>query len=306
MDTAHPTCSGIVRGDLSFAPDYARVSTTDQSLNIQSDALKAAGCEKIFADHGVSGAKTERPGLNKALEHVRKDDDVFVIWKLDRLGRSLSHLLSIIEDLRQRGANFASVEDAFDTSTASGKMIFSVMGVMAEYERNLTRERTMAGLASALARGRKGGRPKQLDEGQVRVAILRRSGPAIALAYAGELTIKEICEQVGCSRSTYYRQVAPRLKAPAAAEPLQLDQSVYVVLSAAATTKTKPEPKPKLSYVCKRQPSAGGVVHAFAGQIGPSNWRRPALCGAKPFSQKIWEISEWAEVSCAKCRRKLS
>ncbi|MGB3789502.1 MAG: recombinase family protein [Phormidesmis sp.] len=102
-----------------------------------------------------------------------------------------------------KGADFASVQDGFDTSTASGKMVFSVIGAMAEYERNLTRERTMAGLASARARGRKGGRPKQLDESQVKVAI--------ALADAGELTINEICEQVECSRSTYYRQVAPRL-----------------------------------------------------------------------------------------------
>ena len=282
---------------------YARVSTTDQSLDLQTDALKKSGCEKIFTDHGVSGAKTERPGLDEALGHVRKGD-VLVIWKLDRLGRSLRHLLSIIEDLRQRGANFASIQDGFDTSTASGKMVFSVIGAMAEYERNLTRERTKAGLASARARGRKGGRPKQLDEGQVRVAI--------ALAEAGELMIREICEQVGCSRSTYYRQVAPRLKSAAPA-PLQIDQSVYVAPSAAATGKAKAKvkakvasnTKPKLSYVCKRQPSKGGIVHAFAGEIGPKNWRRPALCGAKPSKEKSWEISEWAEVSCAKCRRKL-
>ena len=181
---------------------YARVSTTDQNLDLQTDALKTAGCEKIFSDRGASGAKTERPGLDKALDQIRKGD-ILVIWKLDRLGRSLSHLLSIIEDLKRKGANFASIQDAFNTSTASGKMVFSVIGAMAEYERNLTRERTIAGLASARARGRKGGRPKQLDEGQVRVAI--------ALAEAGELTIKEICEQVSCSRSTYYRQIAPLL-----------------------------------------------------------------------------------------------
>lgn len=165
---------------------------------------------------------------------------ILVIWKLDRLGRSLSHLLSIIEDLKQKGANFASIQDGFDTSTASGKMVFSVIGAMAEYERNLTRERTMAGLASARARGRKGGRPKRLDEGQVRVAILRRSGLAIALAEAGKLTIRKICEQVDCSRSTYYRQVAPRLKALADNALLQLDQSVCVAPSAKANAKPKP------------------------------------------------------------------
>ena len=190
---------------------YARVSTNDQNLDLQTDALEDAGCEKIFTDQGVSGAKAERPGLEKALDQIRKND-VLIIWKLDRLGRSLKHLLSIIEDLRDRGAHFASIQDGFDTSTASGKMVFSVIGAMAEYERNLTRERTRAGLAAARTRGRMGGRPKALDESQVKVAI--------ALAEAGELTINQICEQVGCSRSTYYRQVAPRLKVTVADEAL--------------------------------------------------------------------------------------
>ena len=190
---------------------YASVSTVDQNLELQTDALTEAGCKKIFSDHGVSGAKAERPGLDEALDRIRKKDTL-VIWKLDRLGRSLSDLLSIVEYLKDRGAHFLSIQDGFDTSTASGKMVFSVIGAMAEYERNLIRERTMAGLAAARARGRMGGRPKALDKRQVKVAILRRSGPAIALAEAGELTINQICEQVGCSRSTYYRQVAPQLK----------------------------------------------------------------------------------------------
>ena len=181
---------------------YARVSTADQSLDLQTDALKAAGCKKIFSDRGVSGTKAERPGLDKALAQIRKKDTL-VIWKLDRLGRSLSDLLSIVEYLRERGANFLSIQDGFDTSTASGKMVFSVIGAMAEYEHNLIRERTMAGLAAARSRGRMGGRPKSLDESQVKVAI--------ALAEAGKLTINEICAQVGCSRSTYYRQIAPLL-----------------------------------------------------------------------------------------------
>lgn len=182
---------------------YARVSTADQNLDLQTDALEEAGCKKIFSDRGVSGAKAERPGLDKALEHIRKKD-VLVIWKLDRLGRSLSDLLSIVEYLKERGANFLSIQDGFDTSTASGKMVFSVIGAMAEYEHNLIRERTMSGLVAARARGRMGGRPKSLDESQVKVAL--------ALAEANELTINEICEQVGCSRSTYYRQVRPKLK----------------------------------------------------------------------------------------------
>ena len=182
---------------------YARVSTVDQNLELQMDALKEAGCEKIFSDRGVSGAEAERPGLDEALDRIRKKDTL-VIWKLDRLGRSLSDLLSIVEYLKDRGAHFLSIQDGFDTSTASGKMVFSVIGAMAEYERNLIRERTMAGLAAARARGRMGGRPKALDKSQVKVAI--------ALAKEGALTIQEVCEQVGCSRSTYYRQVAPHLK----------------------------------------------------------------------------------------------
>ena len=181
---------------------YARVSTVDQNLELQTDALTEAGCKKIFSDRGVSGAKAERPGLDEALDRIRKKDTL-VIWKLDRLGRSLSDLLSIVEYLKDRGAHFLSIQDGFDTSTASGKMVFSVIGAMAEYERNLIRERTMAGLKAARARGRMGGRPKALDRSQVKVAI--------TLAEAGELTINEICEQVGCSRSTYYRQVAPRI-----------------------------------------------------------------------------------------------
>ena len=181
---------------------YARVSTADQNLDLQMDALEAAGCKKIYSDRGVSGAKAERPGLDKALEHIRRKDTL-VIWKLDRLGRSLSDLLSIVEYLKERGAHFLSIQDGFDTSTASGKMVFSVIGAMAEYERNLIRERTMAGLKAARARGRMGGRPKVLSKSQVKVAI--------ALANDSELTINEICEQIGCSRSTYYRQVAPNL-----------------------------------------------------------------------------------------------
>lgn len=182
---------------------YARASTADQSLNLQIDALQKAGCEKICSDQGISGAKSDRPGLNEALEYVRKGDTL-VIWKLDRLGRSLKHLIEVVEALGEQGVNFESLQDGFDTSTANGRLVFHIFCSLAQFERELTRERTMAGLASARSRGRMGGRPKQLEEAQVKVAI--------ALANAGELNIKEICSQIDCSRSTYYRQVAPRLK----------------------------------------------------------------------------------------------
>ena len=162
----------------------ARASTPDQNLDLQTDALREAGCEKIFSDRGVSSAKAERSGLDKALDHIRKKDTL-VIWKLDRLGRFLSDLLSIVEYLKEQGVHFLSIQDGFDTSSASGKMVFSVIGAMAEYERNLIRKQTMAGLvAAARARGRLGGRPKSLDQSQVKVAILRRTWPAIALAFA--------------------------------------------------------------------------------------------------------------------------
>ena len=184
---------------------YARTSTTEQKLDLQIDALNKAGCEKIFTDVGISGSTSARPGLDEALDYARRGDSL-VIWKLDRLGRSLSHLLEIVEGLKIQGVQFASIQDGFDTSTAAGKMVFSVMGAMAEYERNLIKERTMAGLASARARGRMGGRPKALGKKQIKVAI--------SLANANEMTVKEICEQVGCSRSTYYRQVLPRLNDP--------------------------------------------------------------------------------------------
>ena len=124
---------------------YARVSTNNQNLDLQTDALQAAGCKKIFSDHGLSGAKAERPGLDKALDQLRKGD-ILVIWKLDRLGRSLSHLLSIIEDLKQKGVHFASVQDGFDTSTSSGKIVFSVIGAMAECESTWTQRWSSEGI----------------------------------------------------------------------------------------------------------------------------------------------------------------
>lgn len=197
---------------------YARVSTLDQSLNLQIDALKREGCDRIFTDEGISGSKRERPGLDEALTFIR-EGDTLVIWKLDRLGRSLSHLLEIIEGFKKRGVHFRSIQDSFDTATAAGKMIFSVMGAMAEYERNLTHERTMAGLASARARGRMGGRPYKLTEADIKIGV--------ALAEKGEMTVGEICEQIGCKRNTYYRRIAPRLK-KVEVPALELNQLDYV------------------------------------------------------------------------------
>lgn len=181
---------------------YARVSTLDQKMDLQIDALKEAGCEKIFTDQ-CSGAKAQRPGLDEALEFIRKDD-CLVIWKLDRLGRSLKHLVDTLEMLKDRGIGFKSIRDGFDTTTAAGMFLFNVMGAMAEFEREIIRERVNAGLTAARARGVKGGRKPVLNSTQIKLGV--------ALAKNREIEIAEICEQLKCSRSTYYRQIAPLLK----------------------------------------------------------------------------------------------
>lgn len=140
---------------------YARVSTQDQTLDLQRDALTKEGCSKIFNDTG-SGAVADRSGLNEALQFVR-DGDILVVWKLDRLGRSLKHLIETVTILHERGIGFRSITESIDTTTPGGKLIFHVFGALAEFERDLIRERTQAGLAAARARGRRGGRPAKLD-----------------------------------------------------------------------------------------------------------------------------------------------
>jgi DNA invertase Pin-like site-specific DNA recombinase len=135
---------------------YARVSTSDQTLNLQKDALKKAGCARIFTDT-ASGAKSERVGLDEALNYVRSGDTL-VVWRLDRLGRSLKHLIETITTLNNRNINFQSITEAIDTTTSGGKLIFHIFGALAEFERDIIKERTQAGLTAARARGRKGGR----------------------------------------------------------------------------------------------------------------------------------------------------
>src|SRR5204863_7764914 len=137
---------------------YARVSTQDQTLNLQKDALEKIGCSKIFTDT-ASGAITERKGLDEALEYVREGDSL-IVWKLDRLGRSLKHLIETITTLNNRKIGFKSLTENIDTTTSSGKLIFHIFGALAEFERDIIRERTKAGLEAARARGRRGGRPK--------------------------------------------------------------------------------------------------------------------------------------------------
>jgi DNA invertase Pin-like site-specific DNA recombinase len=176
---------------------YARVSTHDQTLNLQQDALQKAGCTKIFTDT-ASGAKTERKGLEEALNFVRRGDTL-VVWRLDRLGRSLPHLISTMTDLEERGIGFKSLTENIDTTTSGGKLIFHIFGALAEFERNLIRERTLAGLAAARARGRKGGRPKVLTPEQRRIAQALYDDPKNPIA--------DICRTFKISRFTLYRNI---------------------------------------------------------------------------------------------------
>jgi DNA invertase Pin-like site-specific DNA recombinase len=174
---------------------YARVSTGDQTLDLQHDALQQAGCGQIYSDT-VSGAKADRPGLSQALDYVRAGDTL-VVWRLDRLGRSLSHLIETVDALEKRGIGFRSLTESIDTTTPAGKLIFHIFGSLAEFERSLIRERTNAGLAAARARGRKGGRPKKLTTKQVELAKRLHADK--------QTDIKTICETLGISTTTLYR-----------------------------------------------------------------------------------------------------
>jgi len=181
---------------------YARVSTTEQVLDLQIDALESAGCEKIFSDT-ISGVKSDRPGLAQALEFCR-EGDTFVVWKLDRLGRSLKHLIETVEDLKNRGIGFKSIQEAIDTSTPTGKLYFHVFCALAEFERDLIRERTLAGLEAARSRGRKGGRRRVISERKIQAGV--------ELALDKNRTVGEICETLGINAGSYYRYIYPRLK----------------------------------------------------------------------------------------------
>ena len=181
--------------------DYARVSTIEQTLALQEDALRAAGCERLFTDT-LSGEQAERPGLAQALAYLRPGD-VLVVWRLDRLGRSLGALIAALNGLEARGIGFRSLTEQLDTTTSGGKLIFHVFGALAEFERDLIRERIQAGLAAARARGRQGGRPRKL-------ATPTKVAMAQALYDNRRHSIAEICQTLGISRATLYRYVDAR------------------------------------------------------------------------------------------------
>jgi len=174
---------------------YARVSSAEQNAELQADALAAAGCWRVFTD-SASGALDRRPELDRLLEQLRPGDTL-VVWRLDRLGRSLRHLLDVVTDLSERGVGFRSLTESIDTTTSGGRLIFHVFGALAEFEREIIRERTLAGLAAARARGRKGGRPALMTPDKVKAA--RR------MYDQRDMTVAEIGAVLGVSRGTVYR-----------------------------------------------------------------------------------------------------
>ena len=182
---------------------YARISTRDQCLDLQLDALRDANCNKIFSDV-AKGVRQDRPELTKLLEIVEEKDTI-VIWKLDRLGRSLHHLVKIVNDLNNQSVGLVSLNDPIDTTTAQGRLMFNVFASLAEFERDVVYERTIAGIKSAKARGRLGGRPKGLSANAKQKACL-----AEALYKQNELTSDQIAKQLDISKPTMYKYLKYR------------------------------------------------------------------------------------------------
>lgn len=178
---------------------YARVSRQDQNPDLQRREPEAAGCERIFEEK-VSSRKETRPVLQEALDYVRAGD-VLVVWRLDRLGRSLKELIELVGGLQERGVGFKSLKESLDTTTTGGRLIFHVFASIAEFERDIIRERTMAGLEAARARGKRGGRKPVMDEKKVALAS--------AMLKDGSNSVTDVCEALGVSRATLYRYLRP-------------------------------------------------------------------------------------------------
>src|SRR6202162_1095329 len=176
---------------------YARVSQDSQDHALQLDALRVAQCEKVFVET-ASGTRTDRPELAKLLEQARQGD-VLVVWRLDRLARSLRHLIDIADDLNRRGVALKSITESIDTTTPSGRFMFNILGALSSMEREIIVERTRAGLIAAAARGRRGGRPAALDASKIRAAK--------AMLASGSMSAIEVAQQLGCATSTLYRHL---------------------------------------------------------------------------------------------------
>jgi DNA invertase Pin-like site-specific DNA recombinase len=183
---------------------YARVSTTDQNPQLQLDALRDAGASRVFNDHGVSGSTARRPELDACLDHLR-EGDVLAVWKLDRLGRNTQHVLGVVEQLTSRGIGFRSLTEGLHTDGPMGKAMLTIMAAFAQLERDTMIERTRAGLVAAAANGRKGGRPRKVDDAAAAKARgMRDKG----------ITATDIAKMLGVSRATVYRYLADDASLP--------------------------------------------------------------------------------------------
>ena len=222
---------------------YARVSTHDQHLALQLDALRQAGCRQIY-EEVISGARPDRPVLQQTLAHLR-EGDVLMIWKLDRLGRSLRHLIEVVTDLAQRGIGFRSLQENLDTTTSSGKLVFHMFGALAEFERDLIRERTHAGLSAARARGRLGGRPRGLSRQAEATALA-----ADTLYREGQLSVQQIAEKLHIAKSTLYVYLRHRGVAIGALQHPLLPSP------------TPPRPRPSSATPTRRAGTARTAGHA--------------------------------------------
>jgi len=240
---------------------YARVSTTEQNPDLQVDELTAAGCWKVWTDR-ASGALDRRPQLDEVLEQLRPGDTL-VVWRLDRLGRSLRHLIEVVTGLDERGVGFRSLRESIDTTTAGGRLVFHLFGALAQFEREIIRDRTVAGLTAARARGRVGGRPSKLSAEQVRQA--RRTYDA------RELTVEQIGAVLGVSRTSIYRALGKTTtqvpSAPAAAAPARMPEPVAAAKETAAEGATAGA----VALLTRRQTSVGGAPVVVRSR-GRSRW----------------------------------
>lgn len=188
---------------------YARVSTEEQNLDLQVGALRAQGCQRIYTDQGISGSCRDRPGLDEALAQLVPGAKL-VVWKLDRLGRSVPHLITLLDELAQRGVLFHSVTEHIDTSSSGGRLLFHFLSALAEYERSLISERTRAGMAAAKARGAPLGRPRSLSAEQALTAM--------QMVDARQMAVPDVADQLGVHRRTLERALS-RLRRNAAGRP---------------------------------------------------------------------------------------
>jgi DNA invertase Pin-like site-specific DNA recombinase len=239
---------------------YARVSTGEQTLDLQTDALHTAGCERLFTDT-ISGATSERPGLSEVLDFIRPGDTL-VVWRLDRLGRSLRHLIETITDLEKKGIGFRSLNEAIDTTSTGGKLIFHIFGALAEFERDLIRDRTRAGLEAAWARGRKGGRPyAPAYRDKNRLALAQR------LYDEKQTPVDTICQMLKVSRATFYRDVKEMARETPAAATGSVDAWRAPIFDLPGQCRCGTEPGSPGRQRCgeKVRSSAGGVAAAAEG-----------------------------------------